>query len=287
MNQTTKSRAFLHDAPWRLWTAQLAAVLSIELKKNLFRRRSLWIYFVAFAPVLLIGGLAIYSPGIAHGNLEGDTITLARTFEVYYLRLGLFFGCLGLFTWLFRGEIVEKSLHYYFLSPVRREVLVAGKFLAGVITSASLFSVSVLLFFSITYGQFGRAGRSFVFAGPGLGHLFAYLGTTVLACLGYGAVFLALSLIAKNPVLPGILVLLWEIFHPVFPAMLQKLSITFYLKQLCPVTIPPEGLMALFTVVAEPVSPWIAVPGLVALSMAVLVFASFRIRRMEISYLAD
>jgi hypothetical protein len=45
--------------------------------------------------------------------------------------------------------------------------------------------------------------------------------------------------------------------------------------------------MALFTVVAEPVSPWLAVPGLVALSIAVLVFAAFRIRRMEIIYLAD
>jgi ABC-type transport system involved in multi-copper enzyme maturation permease subunit len=287
MNQIKKLRAFLRDAPWHLWTSQLAAVLSIELKKNLFRRRSAWIYFVAFAPVLLIAGHAIHSPGGIHCNLEEDTHIMAVIFQVYYLRLGLFFGCLGLFTWLFRGEIVEKSLHYYFLSPVRREVLVAGKFLAGLVTSASFFGASVLLSFAIMYGHFGGPGRAFVFGGPGLGHLFGYLATTVLACLGYGAVFLALSLIAKNPVLPGIIVLLWETFHAVFPAMLQRLSITFYLKQLCPVTISPDGIMALFTVVAEPVSPWLAVPGLVALSIAVLVFAAFRIRRMEIIYLAD
>ena len=30
---------------------------------------------------------------------------------------------------LFRGEIVDRSLHYYFLSAVRREVLVVGKYL--------------------------------------------------------------------------------------------------------------------------------------------------------------
>ena len=70
---------------------------------------------------------------------------------------------------------------------------------------------------------------------------------------------MALSLIFKNPILPGIVVLLWETFHAVMPALLQKFSITFYLKQLCPVSIPSTGLMALFTVVAEPVSPWIAV----------------------------
>ncbi|MBZ5525074.1 MAG: ABC transporter permease [Acidobacteriia bacterium] len=287
MNRLANFRAFLSEAPWHLWTSQLAAVLSIELKKNLFRRRSLWIYFVAFAPVLLIGAHAIHSPGGIHCNVEEDTAILAGIFQVYYLRLGLFFGCLGLFTWLFRGEIVEKSLHYYFLSPVRREVLVAGKFLAGVVTSASFFGASVLLSFAIMYGHFGGPGRAFVFSGPGMGHLLGYLATTVLACLGYGAVFLALSLVAKNPVLPSIIVLLWETFHAVFPAMLQKLSITFYLKQLCPVSIPPDGVMALFTVVAEPVSPWIAVPGLLALSMAVLVFAAYRIRSMEISYLAD
>jgi len=155
------------------------------------------------------------------------------------------------------------------------------------VTSAVFFGSSVLLSFLITYGHIGAEGRAFMFSRLGMGHLLAYVGTTVLACIGYGALFLALSLVAKNPVLPGIAVLLWEAFHPVFPAMLQRLSITFYLKQLCPVDVLPEGLMRLFTVVAEPVSAWIAVPGLLTLAMAVLVLACFRIRSMEISYLAD
>ena len=98
---------------------------------------------------------------------------------------------------------------------------------------------------------------------------------------------MALSLVFKNPILPGIVVLLWETFHAVAPSLLQKFSITFYLKQLVPVTVPPEGIMALFTVLAEPVSPWLAIPGLLVLSVAILVFAAFRIRRTEISYLAD
>jgi hypothetical protein len=110
---------------------------------------------------------------------------------------------------------------------------------------------------------------------------------TVLACLGFGAIFLALSLIFKNPILPGVVVLLWESFHSVAPSLLQKFSVSFYLKQLCPVTIPPDGLMALFTVMTEPVSPWLAIPGLLCLSAAILVFACYRIRRTEISYLAD
>lgn len=283
----TSPRKSLTDAPWQLWFAQLAAILRIELRKALWMRRSIWIYLLAFAPTLMFGAHALTSPNGLHCNIQEDTQILAYAFQIFYLRVGIFFGCLGLFTWLFRGEIVEKSLHYYFLSPMRREVLVIGKFLAGVITASIVFGASVLLCFTFVYGHFGATGRAYVFNGPGLGQLVSYLFVTVLACLGFGAIFIALSLIFKNPILPGAAVLLWESFHSVAPSLLQKLSISFYLKQLCPVSVPPDGLMALFTVVAEPVSPWLAVPGLVCLSFAILAFACFRIRRTEISYLAD
>ena len=34
-------------------------------------------------------------------------------------------------TRLIRGEMMERSLHYYLLAPVRREMLLLGKFIAG------------------------------------------------------------------------------------------------------------------------------------------------------------
>jgi ABC-type transport system involved in multi-copper enzyme maturation permease subunit len=280
-------RKSLAEAPWQLWVSQLAAILRIEIRKILWRRRSIWIYLLAFAPALLFGIHALFNPTANPAGVAGDTTVYAYVFHFFYLRVGIFFGCMGLFTWLFRGEIVEKSLHYYFLAPVRRQVLIVGKFLAGLITLALVFNTSVLLGFSFLYGHYGATGRAFVFSGPGMGHLLSYLLVTTLACLGFGSIFLALSLVFKNPILPGIAVLLWETFHAVAPALLQKLSVSFYLKQLCPVTIPPEGIMALFTVLAEPVSPWLAVPGLFLLSVGVLIFACARIQRTEISYLAD
>jgi ABC-type transport system involved in multi-copper enzyme maturation permease subunit len=282
-------RKSLVEAPWQLWASQFMAILRIEIKKNLWMRRSIWIYLLAFAPTVMFGIQALLSPAGRNGNMNigEETRIFAYIFQIFYLRVGIFFGCMGLFTWLFRGEVVEKSLHYYFLSPVRRQLLVAAKFVAGLITTSLVFGASILLCFTFAYGQYGKAGNDFVFNGPGFGHLTSYLLVTVLACLGFGSLFLALSLIFKNPILPGIVVLLWETFHAVAPSLLQKFSVSFYLKQLCPVTIPPEGLMTLFTVIAEPVSPWLAVPGLICLSIAILVFACMRIRRTEISYLAD
>lgn len=284
MNWLAATRKRLDEAPWQLRASQLLAIVRYELRRSLWMRRSIWIYLIALAPPCILALHVMFNSNI---QLAEDTQVLGGIFQFYYLRLGIFFGCMGLFSWLFRGEVVEKSLHYYFLAPMRRELLVTGKFLAGFMASSLIFGLSVWLSFVLTYAHFGPAGRAFIFEGPGLGQLLAYLGVTVLACLGYGSLFLALSLVFKNPILPGIAVLGWETFHAVLPSLLQKFSVMFYLKQLCPVTIPPEGAMALFTVVAEPVSAWIAVPGLMGLSAAILLFACFRIRRMEISYLAD
>src|SRR5262249_4158136 len=44
----------LREAPWQLWTAQIFAVVRIELKKILWMRRSVWIYLIAFGPAFII-----------------------------------------------------------------------------------------------------------------------------------------------------------------------------------------------------------------------------------------
>src|SRR5215813_2545542 len=167
-----RARTALMEAPWQLWASQFMAILRIEVRKNLWMRRSIWIYLLAFAPTVMFGIHALVDP--RGSSMEEDTRVFAYVFQIFYLRVGIFFGCMGLFTWLFRGEVVEKSLHYYFLSPVRREVLVAGKFVAGLITASLVFGASVLSSFTFVYGHFGKAGNAFVFNGPGLGQLTSY-----------------------------------------------------------------------------------------------------------------
>jgi ABC-type transport system involved in multi-copper enzyme maturation permease subunit len=259
-----------------------------ELRRNLFTRRRIWIYLLAFVPVLLILIHTIVDrPNAATAQIEEDTQVLAGIVQLYYFRLGIFFACMGIFTWLFRGEMVERTLHYQFLVPVRREVLVVGKFVAGALIAIALFETAVLACFYLMYSRFGSAGKSYVFDGPGLGQLGAYLVVTALACLGYGAVFLALSLLFKNPIIPGVVIMGWEAIAPIFPAWAQRLSVTFYLKHLCPVNLPISGPLAIFTIVAEPVSPLMAVLGLLTLSIAILVLSCYLIHRMEITYTAE
>jgi ABC-type transport system involved in multi-copper enzyme maturation permease subunit len=283
-----RAQSSLKEQPWRLFASQIAILVRTEVRRNLFTRRRIWVYLLAFIPVLIFITHNIFS--VYHtdsSSVEDDTVVLAGFVQVYYLRFGIFFACMGIFTWLFRGEMVSRTLHYQFLVPVRREVLVVGKFLAGSVISVALFEVAALACFYLTYSRFGAAGRSYVFDGPGLAQLGSYLLVMALACVGYGAVFLALSLLFKNPIVPGAMLLGWEAVAPIFPSWAQHLSVTFYLKHLCPVKLPIEGPMAIFTVVAEPVSPFIAIFGLLCLTIAILVLSCFLIRRLEVTYTAE
>jgi hypothetical protein len=203
---------------------------------------------MAFAPVVIITAHAIADHG---HSLENETLIINGILQFYYVRCGIFFGCLGLFLRLVRGEIAERTLHYLFLAPVRREALLVGKFLAGVVTTVLVFGTGVLASFLVMYGHFPE-GRAFLTHGPALAHLRLDLLVVLLACLGYGAVFLAFSLLFKNPVVPAVLLAFWEGVNGVLPAWLKHLSVTFYLKPLFPVELPMKGILSLFTVVAEP-----------------------------------
>jgi ABC-type transport system involved in multi-copper enzyme maturation permease subunit len=283
-----RAQQWSKEQPWRLFASQISVLVRNEVRRNLFTRRRAWIYLLAMVPVLMIMAHTIFDrPNIKSAQIEEDTQVLAGIVQLYYFRLGIFFACMGIFTWLFRGEMVERTLHYQFLVPVRREILVVGKFLAGAIIAIALFEAAVLACFYLIYARFGSAGKSYVFDGPGLSQLWAYLLVTALACLGYGAVFLALSLLFRNPIIPGVVIMGWEAIAPIFPAWAQRLSVTFYLKHLCPVSLPITGPLAIFTIVAEPVSPFMAVLGLLTLTIAILVLCCFLIHRMEITYTAE
>ena len=101
---------------------QFMGTLRLEIRRSLFARRAFAVYFLAAAPVALVALWAIspFPTRELEGPMEAATV-FAFLFELY-LRVSLFFSTLFLFVNLYRAEILEKSLHYYFLTPVRREV---------------------------------------------------------------------------------------------------------------------------------------------------------------------
>jgi hypothetical protein len=354
----------------KTWSSQTGAVVRLELKKTFFGRRGLWVYLLAFAPVLLFVARSILAPGdqqrlsrmaaqhpasIAvlrsikvgdslddvkkagepyfqrHGrvrsegirgdslfrytdgqsdyfvlfengrvknvrridpeNLAQGSLIFAASFQTYFLRLAIFFGCVGIFINLIRGEMLDKSLHFYLLTPIRREILVVGKYLAGLLATLVIFTLSATLQFILMLLHFNHSNIAQYLAEQGWSQVLAYLSVTALACAGYGSVFLAAGMFFRNPIIPTVTVLLWESANVFLPAALKKISLIFYLQSLCPVVAPEDvklpAVWKLLISTVEPASPFTAVSGILLLTLIVLVASALRARKLEINYSVD
>ncbi len=265
---------------------QIAGVMRLELKRTAFSKRGWWIYCLAAAPVFiaLLHWLVESHRHSSTHTVGEDSVIFAGMFLLFFLRGSLFFGAMGIFSNLFRGEMLEKTLHYYFLTPIRRELLVAGKYLSGLTVSLMIFLPSTALTFLLLGRHFGPAWTDYLLHGPGLSQLGSYVLVTALACIGYGAVFLMCGILFRNPMIAAAVVWVWENLNPFLPTLLKKISVIFYLKNLCPVEVPIPPPFNVMVVEADPTPFWIAVPGLLAVALILLAYSAISARQLEISY---
>jgi hypothetical protein len=224
-------------------------------------------------------------------DFEDDRAVFAGIFQYFYLRLAIFFGCLGIFMNLFRAEMSNRTLHFWLLAPARREVLLAGKYAAGLIASSVIFGGGALLTFAAMIWPHDAVELQSYWNAGGLSHMFWYAAAAALGCVGYGSVFLAVGLFLRNPIIPAAVLLAWESVNGILPHVLQKMSILYYLQSLCPVPAPMEDdaptLIRLLAAPAAPASGPSAILGLLLLSAVVLWLAALAVRRMQISYGAE
>lgn len=263
--------------PWGKMMRQVQAIVRLELRKNFLGRRGIFIYLLALSPVLipLIRFLKI---GSDHPVAEA-TEFFSYLYQIYALRVALFLSCVAIFGNLIRREVLDRTLHYYFLTPIRREVLVVAKYVTGVLVTIPLFLLSTVVAFTLSYLPHDGV-QEFLFSGPGLGHLGAYMLVTVLACIGYGGVFLLFGSIFRSPAIPALAVMGWEGIHFLLPPLLKKISVIHYLQSLCPFDIS-EGP---FAILSDAPSPWISIPGLLILTAVLVAISAWRIRGMEVTY---
>jgi ABC-type transport system involved in multi-copper enzyme maturation permease subunit len=276
----------------QLQLSQGLAVFRLEWKKSFFSRRGIWIYLLALIPLALFAAHTAVELRLGRpGDFAQDTNIFATAFQVFYVRLLVFFGCLGIFMNLFRGEMLDRSLHFYFLAPIRREVVLAGKFAAGISAAVVVFCTSTLLQFAAVYLRFDQSIRNdYLLNGHGMAHLGSYLATTALACLGYGAVFTVAGIRYRNPILPAAVILVWEGINGFLPPLVQKFSVIYYLKSLCPLEVSadvPEFFKVL-VVNADRLPAAIAAFGILIVSLLLLTLGGVWLcHSTEISYAAE
>jgi len=266
---------------WRLVARQLQGTCRLDLRRALLSPRSLALYFLAFGPLLLVTVWALTPfPSESFSGPQEAVKVFAVLFE-FYVRVSIFFSAMFLFVSLYRSEILERSLHYYLLTPVRREIVALGKYLAALIASAGVFMVGTTALFLIVGSPWGMAELgNYMFSGPGLTNLLAYVGIAGLACAGYGALFLLVGTLFRNPVIPAALIWGWEAANLLLPPALKRFSVVFHLHSLYPVPLPRGPL----EVVGSPAPAWVAVSGALAFTVLVLYLAGRQVKRMDLAY---
>ena len=171
MNSSVNS---LKARPWDLWFRQILAVTKFEARKSFAGRRWVGALLLAGGPVFLL------TVRVLLGDTETEDvgtlgIIFATIFQSYILRLAIFFGCVAVFTQLFRGEVLEKTLHYYLLAPVRREIIMTGKYLGGLLNVSVLFVLSTVASYVLMFVPSGSRVMEAQFVnGPGVGYALTY-----------------------------------------------------------------------------------------------------------------
>jgi len=271
------------SAETRLWRSQIWTIAKSEVRRTLFSRRSLAVYLLVAMPLALMVLRAIFMPDTLRVNAPDATNEFAEVFFFFILRFVVFFANAVIFVRLFRGEMLERSLHYTLLAPIRRGVLVTGKYLGGVLSATLLLVPATALTYLLVFLPHGRAGLTLMLSAPGIANLLTYLLIVILACFAYGALFMLAGLYFKNPMIPALIFLGWEMLTPFLPPLLKSLSFVHYLASFVPVPVT----LGAFAILARPMSWWVAFPALL-LSAAFLVYlASRAARKLEVTYSAE
>ncbi len=270
-----------------LWSRQAMAIFRIEFGRTLFARRAISVYLLATIPVLVF--IAAVYASIQQGESVFGSVENAREafglfFSALILGAVIFLGSAAIFTSLFRGEMLDRSIHYYLLTPVRREVLVTGKFLAGLASGFILFGLCTVISFLLMYLTIGPGQLiTDLTNGIALQQLGQYLGITLLACMGYGSIFMATGLLFRNPLVPIVVIAAWEFIHFILPPALKIFSVIYYLKGLLPIPLD-EGELA---IIMAPPPIWVSITGMLGISLLALAGAVVILRRLEVRYTED
>ena len=128
---------------WKLRARQIEAIAILELKRFLLARRWIGVYALALAPVALMFVFSRFAR-FRFDPMEELSRDYANLFQLFLLRFAIFISCAVVMSQSFRGDILEKTLHFYLLAPVRREIVAIGKYAAGVVLVTVLFTVSTV-----------------------------------------------------------------------------------------------------------------------------------------------
>ncbi len=263
---------------------QLLTLARQDSLRALWSRRAIPVYLLAAMPLSVLALRAVFRPWANEGGTGAPVSMIGLGVHLFMLRFVVFFGCATIFINLVRGEMLDRTLHYRLVLPMRREAVFAGKYLGGLAAALSVFLPLALGCYFLLHLPHGfDAMSSHFFSGQGPRELLGYTTAILLATTAYGAFFFTIGLFSRSPLVPVGLFLAWEAATPFLPPILKAMTVWYHLMSFNPVPLE-NGVLA---VMADPTPTWLATVGLVGGSALLLSAAAWRSRTLEINYTLD
>jgi ABC-type transport system involved in multi-copper enzyme maturation permease subunit len=207
------------------WKKRFGVIYRLYLRKlliTLFKKKISWIFNSLIILLIIVG------PIVA---LLTNSLDLVNFFGLYSDIM--FLGYIGIIIPLFtlyvatslsHDEVNDKTIGYLITRPIHKIELVVTKYLSY-LTIIPIFTAVGGMLFYLPFAIFG--GFAYIKAA-----LMFLLGT-VVSTIVYGAFYLYLGVLFKNPLWFGLFFsLIWEFVIVSFSATVNNLTIAYYIKSL-------------------------------------------------------
>ncbi|MCB2156385.1 ABC transporter permease [bacterium] len=228
-------------------------------------------------PLPLIGGESAHS---------SETIdSMQYMLVVGYMHFSVIFAAIMFGKSALREEFNEQTLHYLFLQPIPRWLILAGKYLGFLIIAWPIFMLALTTAQILAVLPFGLDGMYSVLIERGrllaLVREFFVIGLSLAV---FSALFLALSTVFKN-VFDALFIYGWETASSLLPTVLKNFSLTFYFTHLLPQQAARRT--ATFEILAEPPGAIQTTIVLATVLIASLAFSFWMMTRKQCIYSTD
>lgn len=283
------------EKPWELRLRQFLAMVALTVKRYTssyhvwsivgLASPSIVIALIFAAVSLVLSKFAFTDPlpgKVPMGHASEAAAAVKMIFVGAYLHFGLIFSAILFGNSSLREEVDNQTLHYVFLQPAPRWIVLLGKYTGFIILAVPIFFCSLVLFQVIFTLPFGWQGfRSTMFSWAYFRFLAHHTGVLVMALMVYSALFLALSNIFKN-MFYVVLIYGWEAATVFLPDLLKNFSIAYYLKYMLNGSQSERvGAIAVVSVPPGEIQTTIVLYGVLGISLA---FACWLTSRKQCLY---
>ncbi len=247
----------------------IALLMRLSIRELVLSRKTIALLLISG---LLVGSCIIISLVTRIGLLKGPSVSEAFGFLVTeaFLRFllpifSLFYGAA-----IVTDEVDGRTLNYLITRPIRRPVILLGKFLGFVVVTTIMLLVTLVLCWLAVLAGSGPALLL-----KELPILLADGVMVVFGILSYGALFTLSGAWLRKPAVPMLVyIFLWEHAVSFLPGNVQRLTILHFLESLTSHSMASSGIFSFLSAFRLHESYLVSLLALTIVTAAALFLAS-------------